>query len=324
MKFQHTLMGMVLALFSCTNDVEVLPEIETGWSKVSAISDEVLSIYKASDERIWVGTATQGVYVYDGSNFTNYRTSQGLINNTVNAISEFSNGDMWFGTSGGLSVYDGSWTNYDQVNGSPFEVYSLLNDGQGNMWINSWGMGLFSYDENDELLWYWDANCDWCNYINTLFQDGQGNLWIGTYAGLKKRANNSFTLYTITDGLPDNVVTSVYEDSWGRMWIGTYNGEKIGMMENNKFSSMSLQSGYPVNSIMAISEDIMGNMWFGAIDYFPDTQEFNNSGIIKYDGATMRTLVDEGPGRTNTLAFLEEGNGTVWVGTAKGLYKYKY
>ena len=48
-----------------------------------------------------------GVYRYNGKQFTLFDEKQGFTNNCVQSIFEDSNGNMWFGFSGGLFRFNG-------------------------------------------------------------------------------------------------------------------------------------------------------------------------------------------------------------------------
>lgn len=52
------------------------------------------------------------------TNYTTATTSTKLCNNSVNAIAIDTQGNKWFGTSGGVSKYDGTtWTTYTTSDG---------------------------------------------------------------------------------------------------------------------------------------------------------------------------------------------------------------
>jgi hypothetical protein len=77
-----------------------------------------------------------------------------------------------------------------------------------------------------------------------------GNLWIGTNgAGLNyfDRATQSFTHYTVQDGLCNNAIFSMVKDNNGRLWLGTGNGLSCFDKSRNKFSNFFPSDGL-VNS----------------------------------------------------------------------------
>ncbi len=82
-----------------------------------------------------------GVSEFDGSKWINYTTSDGLVNNWVNAIAIDANGNKWFGTIGGVSRFDGiNWTNYTTTNGlAENYVITISIDAVGNIWFGTTG-----------------------------------------------------------------------------------------------------------------------------------------------------------------------------------------
>ncbi|GAC1422592.1 MAG: hypothetical protein NVSMB67_19590 [Flavisolibacter sp.] len=69
--------------------------------------------------------------------FVNYTTKDGLINNSIHFIFQDTRGRIYFSTSAGISVYDGSrFTNYNTDNGL---ATSLINDivemGEDSLWL---------------------------------------------------------------------------------------------------------------------------------------------------------------------------------------------
>src|SRR5688500_12575557 len=49
------------------------------------------------DDNIWLGTTGEGVYRYDGKEFTQFTENDGLSNNKVWSILEDKSGHIWFG-----------------------------------------------------------------------------------------------------------------------------------------------------------------------------------------------------------------------------------
>lgn len=69
---------------------------------------DVYEIYRDSKDNIWIGTIDQGVYKYDGTQFTNYsgNTTDNGFPKAVMTIFEDRKGTMWIGCAGGLFRLD--------------------------------------------------------------------------------------------------------------------------------------------------------------------------------------------------------------------------
>jgi len=62
-----------------------------------------------SKGQTWLGTISEGAYLFDGSTWTHHdRASEHLLSNYVASISADSGGRVWLGTTYGLTVFDGA------------------------------------------------------------------------------------------------------------------------------------------------------------------------------------------------------------------------
>lgn len=55
-------------------------------------------------------------------------------------------------------------------------------------------------------------------------QDSQGYMWFATDVGVSRFNGQTFTNFTVSDGLTDNEVFEIHEDGNGRLWFLTYSG----------------------------------------------------------------------------------------------------
>jgi ligand-binding sensor domain-containing protein len=94
-----------------------------------------------SQERIWMGSMS-GVYCYDEKNnsLKHYTTRNGLSHNTVHAVNEDNNGNIYFGTAGGFSILsrNGSIQSFNRSNGLKNDkCEGILKDEKGFLWIGN-------------------------------------------------------------------------------------------------------------------------------------------------------------------------------------------
>jgi hypothetical protein len=67
------------------------------------------SVAVDSKGQLWLGTLIDGVYNFDGTSWAHHdRASETILSNDVASISADSGGRVWFGTSYGLTVFDGA------------------------------------------------------------------------------------------------------------------------------------------------------------------------------------------------------------------------
>lgn len=76
----------------------------------------VYAINEDNNGNLWIGTVDAGAWKYDGTNFTNYTTTNGLTSSAINTIYKDKNGELWFGTdNNGLCKFNGTAFNSVEV-----------------------------------------------------------------------------------------------------------------------------------------------------------------------------------------------------------------
>jgi ligand-binding sensor domain-containing protein len=100
-----------------------------------------IKLWVDQTNRVWMGTRS-GVYCYDEKNklLQYFSTKNGLPHNVVYAINEVNYGNIYFGTSGGLSILsqDGSIKTFNRSNGLKNDkCEGILKDENGFLWIGN-------------------------------------------------------------------------------------------------------------------------------------------------------------------------------------------
>jgi signal transduction histidine kinase/ligand-binding sensor domain-containing protein len=127
-------------------------------------------------------------------------------------------------------------------------------------------------------------------------------------------------VFTTADGLANNVVTRIVHDSRGYLWFCTREG--LSRFDGHGFTTYTVDEGLPSAVINDLVETREGIYWIGT-----------GAGLVRFDplgtpppatGARpmFRTFQPAADSRTHEVMslFLDRA-GTVWVGTAGGLYQ---
>jgi methyl-accepting chemotaxis protein/ligand-binding sensor domain-containing protein len=209
------------------------------------------------------------------------------------------------------------------------EVRTLVVDGDGLVWMGTYGAGLNAFDP---------ASGRWARYrydpgnpegighdiLQCLALDGQGSLYIGMENGglnVMDLKNRRFSRYLpdLADpaSLSSNSVWSLFQDGRGVLWIGTFNGG-VNLLSPyiERFKSIKAQPGGLNNPyILALCEDRRGDLWIGT----------DGGGLNRLDRRTGRyTYYRHRPGDPGTvgsdavLSIFEDRRGEIWVGTWTG------
>lgn len=168
--------------------------------------------------------------------------------------------------------------------------------------------------------------------VKCIFQDRIGFMYFGTEDGLNIYDGYSFKVLRKQsddqNSLSYNDITTMCEDDSGGIWIGTFNsGVNLLNPETKKIIRFNFdfqnQNSISNDNINAVIHDKEGNIWIGTDN---GLSEIKRSKEGKHDFVINRGI-QESEGKTvlNTgriLSLLCDKNGSLWVGTQNGLYKY--
>ena len=217
-------------------------------------------IYAFAEQRggiYWVGT-------WDGANrvdlntmeFTKYKEE--LINEWVYGLDVDSANRVWFGTEGGVSMYDGDrwheW-NHDDGIGAPNEDARPVSP----------NTGLGTRERHDLSVLVGGRESYNPNYVFATLVDTDDVVWVGTWGGgVSRYENGEWRNLSMADGLAGNIVYSVAQDSTGAMWFGTNRG--LSRYAGGTFNNFDVLSGLPGNDVYAIAATRAGEVWVGTRD----------------------------------------------------------
>jgi signal transduction histidine kinase/ligand-binding sensor domain-containing protein/DNA-binding response OmpR family regulator len=112
-------------------------------NKTNSISGNAIrSIFRDSKSRLWVGTKSSGLNLYDGDNeFSCFNEKSGLPSNTIFSIMEDAQENLWIATNKGLSRFNNekkefvNFTSRHGLQGNIFEKYASLRLNDGRMFV---------------------------------------------------------------------------------------------------------------------------------------------------------------------------------------------
>jgi ligand-binding sensor domain-containing protein len=123
------------------------------WGPIDLPSDKVYCICIAPDGTQWFGTDMgaarhKGYKTLEG--WTVFNKEKGLADNFVQAMTIDTEGNVWFGTKGGISVLKGTeWRSFTAKDGLlSNNILSLCTDRKGTVWIGT-DSGVMSYSNGE-------------------------------------------------------------------------------------------------------------------------------------------------------------------------------
>lgn len=230
----------------------------------------VYDVLKADNGDIWIATWSganriRGGDLDDHSKwdlFTVENTNGGLPNDWVYALAMGKNGEIWMATEGGLARFkNDKWDNWNHKDGQG-AAYDLVKD-QIAFDDDPASASKHHARQKDEMGLEDVSIAYNPNYIIALLVDDNGSVWAGTWgAGLAHFDGESWTNYTVKDGLPGNHIFSLYKNN-GKVWIGTEKGLAI-RANDGSLQIFNMADGLYADAVfsMATAED--GSAWIGS------------------------------------------------------------
>jgi signal transduction histidine kinase len=282
----------------------------SAYTKDEGLSDSPFrAILQDRGGRIWLGG--DELYWFDGNRFHLF---PGLSD--IRAIAQTSDGDLWFGGSGGLYRWrSGALTRFKIE--AP-AVISIHQDRQGTLWIleqtyiTAGGLFRFRNGQFDKVA----------PEGTSMLEDWESGIWLTGYQGLRYLRGQNTVLYDAAHGLPHTAIFSVCQDPAGTLWMST-SGGGLYRFRNGKFTAITTREGLHSDVPGPLAEDGNGSLWFGS-----------NSGIVR---VSLKDLNDVADGRLSQLSFelygIAEGmrssecnsrasksrDGRLWFATMRGV-----
>ncbi len=209
---------------------------------INALSSDVI-VDLCVDKRggLWIGTFTGGLSYYNGGQFTRFMhesdNENSILSNNVWAVHEDSRGQIWIGTlGGGISVIDPETLNISHLADMVDEylisnfIMAIAEDEDENLWFST-AYGVIKYNPVSKELKQLTQQHDSENSLSSnstldIYSDSRGWIWIATHEGLNLYCTEyeTFRVFGIDDGLPDNMIVTILEADDGNMWLATARG----------------------------------------------------------------------------------------------------
>lgn len=221
---------------SCKNDGKIEPYDFSLFLNLDKYSNKIC--YLDSEKYFWVGTKGNGLLLYDKNEkrtfLFNYNPNStfSINNNTIYALYQDKDGNIWIGTQDGLSKCVFNTNKFDTY--LPDDglisniVTALLEDNLGNLWITTYdGVSIFNnkgHVKNYSSAWDLGKTKDLLN-IRDIAKDSRGGIWIGKKQELVyyNHQNKKFRFLSFpykNEGSLD--ILSVYADQNQSVWLGTF------------------------------------------------------------------------------------------------------
>ena len=270
----------------------------------------VQSVYVDDTDLLWIGTEKSGVAFY-GDNIYKF---QSTYNGDITAITQDTDGNVWYGTSDkGVIGYEGPLASQ--------KVTCMEATTDGSVWVGSRQNGLTRIKDGSSHIFSvvrdsMKTLID--DHVNALAKDNSGNLWIATNGGLQvyNPKMDTFSSYTRENGmLSTNNITSLFYGKSNKLLIGTSEGLVILNLSNREKilltgNSTNLKT-FTNNYITQVFEDSRGLIWVG-------TREGLN--VLNVVSDSLNYITEkQGLCNNSICGITEDRNSNMWITTSNGI-----
>jgi len=276
----------------------------------------VRALLSARDGRLWIGTFSGGLSVFDPKTETFTRFTS-LAYDRVEGLAEDASGGIWIATTAGLDRLDPRTRRVEHFTAEA--ARALLIDRRGTLWVGTRN-GLLRRDGETFNRVALSGQS-----VVRLFEDRRGRIWIGTDEhGAAVLDPRTGALRRIApkpidpNGLSHYWVYGFAEAAPGELWIATFGGgidivdeESLAIVDRLRHDPV-LADTIGADRVGAVFRDRSGLVWVGTW----------GEGLARHDPRTrafrsLRFSPNRPDGLTHAAAVraIETRDGRIWVGT---------
>lgn len=290
----------------------------------SVSGNSVWDLWLDKQKILWIATYHEGISFSDHSTLKfnslihERKNPNSIASNYINAVIEDRDGDLWFGTSNGLSLYrrkSGQWTHYFQGSNLSEKnvILSLCESTDGKIWAGGYAFGVAEIDKFSGNVTRYHAGIKstiiGTDYVYAIYKDEfTDNLWIGGIYG-QISCFNPKTRQAHIYGEESLRCFSSYDES--SILLGLYRG--LYLLDKNTGSKKKTKINATVNAIL---KDGDRSYWIGTM----------LNGLYHYDmksGRLSRYTKDvNGLSSNHIYAIEKDEEGFLWISTEDGLNKF--
>lgn len=277
--------------------------------------NQVHTIAQTPDGYLWFGT-WEGLVRFNAREFRLFdrNTVAELADNGVRALLVDRQARLWAGTSrGGLSRLDGeSWDHFDQRDGMiSDEVLALREDSAGRIWVGLEEGGV-AMIEGDHIRNFTTADGLVHNTVLCIAETPDGAIWFGTSNGLNRWKDGRISTPNLGPRTPARQILDLNTRKDGTLLVGGDFG--LLQLEGDTLVEVLPGSRLGTQAVSSTFEDSQGALWIGAV----------SGGLMRlHDGRLEHLGVEHGLPHNRVIAMLEDGEGSMWIGTGSGLVQLK-
>ena len=276
---------------------ETGPMVITSKEKITNFTQEgslrykdINCMYAENEDKVWLGTAEQGLYLveYDemGNEYIyhwrkNAYNNSSLVDDNITCIFEDRNGVFWIGTEKGISKFDKYKQGFTTItlNNDPnkglvdYNAWSFAEDAEGNIYIGT-KKDLTIYNVEEDKFYHVYRGGKSQHYLLSIYVADSNKVWLGYDDGLfvltiNNLATSDYSFESVkfidTEEHSSSIrVYQIVEADENRLWIGSRAGLTIMNKNTYRFQFYQYTSdhyGIGEGSVRVIYRDLDERLW---------------------------------------------------------------
>jgi ligand-binding sensor domain-containing protein len=277
---------------------------------------KISTLFKSNEGYIYAGT-TNGLYRFDGKDFKQIKFVSGVVKDTVTAIFQDNNKQVWVGFKNGklAKKINDKLQYFEPEEGTPkVAITAFLQDKKNNIWFATNGEGIYYFSNNHLYLINEDEGLS-DKYIHALALADNGDVLAATDQGINicSISSSKKTVEVIgpKNGLPDYYITAISPAGNNTFWVGTQ--EKGVCLYNHTTRQITIP---PANN----------NWSFGQVNAILATQNntwvaTEENSLLKLSGINLplQPAFTSTADKNNISNLLQDNEGNIWMTSATAL-----
>ena len=310
------------------------------WTESEGLSrNSVWSILRDGAGTLWAGTQRGLDYAEEGrrqdaagrrqkaegseeTSRLRWKELPGLPMKLVRSLAKSADGNLWVGGDpGGLCRVDRR-THATACFGASVgleadAILHLFIDREDRLWVSARN-GLFRstpLGKPPRFERLTPPGTDRSETFSSVVEDQRGGFWVAGTRGLALWSGGAWKRFTTKEGLLQNYIAYLTEDREGFIWAGYREAYGISRIHHNnghlEFEHFSQAQGLLSNKSIFLRADSQNRLWYGNDRGF----DLRMGGQWRHFGRSDGLIWDD----VNGNAFFADADGSVWIGTSRGL-----
>lgn len=314
--------GSVWMTFTSEDVVAVTPHSGSG---TNIPFTQPICLLFDGDDSVWIGLAKGGLRrlsnIGDHHDLAigQFQKSDGLSNNLVYSAFKDREGNLWFGTAGGLDrIRENKATPFSAQEGLiPDDQVAVSSTGDGSVWFASYAGDIVQQFRAGKFVSYKLSPAPRSKPTRILSLDagGRGDVWVGGPFGLAEENDGRFSFSRLWDpeGVPE--IHAVTHDYSGNLWVTVWDdaGGSVLRLRDGQWTDFRERVRLPQYRCRVLYGDPRGRVWLGFED--GEVAVYENDEFHVYSGK-------DGLPNGRVFAITSDRSGHIWIGSSVGLSRF--